>query len=189
MRNVEPHTDQRYINAIAEGNDEVVKEIYERYSEKIARFVKKNNGNQEEAKDLFQDALLIIYLQTKREKGLKLTCPFEAYLYTICKFRWINRLQKKSNTEVTLPDNFPYIDLSSIEEDIMKRERRALYSKHFQKLGEQCRDILQLHFNGTKLKQVAEKYQISYDSIKQKISRCRKALTASIRNDKIFKDI
>ena len=51
------HPDQKYIEALLPGEKKTVHTIYGQYTEKISRFVQKNNGTKEDVKDLFQQTL------------------------------------------------------------------------------------------------------------------------------------
>ena len=181
------HPDQKYIQALLTGEKKTVRIIYDHYAEKISRFVQKNNGTKEDAKDLFQEALTIVYNQGKA--GLQLTCPFEAYFYTICKRRWINELKKKSRMEVEITDTLMPVELPNIEADMEHRDRQALYRKYFQKLGESCQQILNLSFGGISMNDVAEQLDISYQYARKRKSECIKKLMGSIKQDCLYLEL
>lgn len=61
----------------------------------VASHVKKMGGSFEEAKDIFQDAL-IIYYERIRFKGLTLRFTEKAYLFGIAKFLWNKRYKVTS---------------------------------------------------------------------------------------------
>lgn len=54
------HTDQRYIEALLANDSVGIREIYERFAGRIAVFVRQNNGSTDDAKDIFQEALVAI---------------------------------------------------------------------------------------------------------------------------------
>ena len=89
------HTDQRYITALLQNNTVLVKEIYDLFSGKVKSYIIQNSGSEDDAADIFQEALVDIYQQA-RYKNLQLTCPFEAFLLLICKRKWLNELKKKA---------------------------------------------------------------------------------------------
>ena len=66
------HSDQKYVDALLHNNHLLISEIYTRFTPKVISFVKKNSGNETEARDLIQEVLLIIYDQAKT-KNLQLS--------------------------------------------------------------------------------------------------------------------
>ena len=53
-------------------NDQALEYLYRAYFDKIIRFIKRNGGDQTDAEDVFQEALLAFYNQMK--KGRVLEC-------------------------------------------------------------------------------------------------------------------
>ncbi len=87
-----PHPEHRYVEALLNNDGKLVEEIYRKYSGKMAAFIKKNQGSSDDARDIFQEALITIMKQA-RKKDFVLTCPFEAYLYLVCRGKWLNELK------------------------------------------------------------------------------------------------
>lgn len=78
------HPDQKYVQALVSYDKELLDELYKKYFGKIKWMVLKNNGSEEDAADLFQDALMGIYHKAKLD-SFELTCPLDAFLYLVCK--------------------------------------------------------------------------------------------------------
>jgi DNA-directed RNA polymerase specialized sigma24 family protein len=90
-------------------------ELYENCYPIVARFVKRNNGTQQDAKDIFQDALIIFYEKTL-EKNLLISVSDGAYILGIAKHLWLKKFSKDKKTislnemeaTITIPgDYFP----------------------------------------------------------------------------------
>ena len=81
--------EQYLIHGIATNNSIIINSIYIQCSEYIRSFILKNNGTIEDAKDVFQEGILIIY-QVTQKRELKLTSSFSSYLYGICQRIWFN---------------------------------------------------------------------------------------------------
>lgn len=94
------HEDQKYIHGLLENNSFIIQAIYDTFVPKVINYIKQNSGNTTQAKDVVQEVLVTIYNQAK-QKGLKLTCPFDAYFFLLCKRKWLNEIKKKSNKEVS----------------------------------------------------------------------------------------
>src|SRR4051812_22625784 len=101
------HPDQKYIDALLNNDAILLNELYQKFSGKIKSMVLQNNGSETDATDIFQDALLSVYY-TAKTKGFLLTCPLEAFLYRICKNKWMNELNKRKVQQVKFTDTEKY---------------------------------------------------------------------------------
>ena len=101
------HQDQKYIDALVYNDTSLINELYQKYAGKIKAMILKNNGDETDAADVFQEALMSIYQKAKND-SFTLTCPLDAYLYLICKTRWINELKKRSSKGVTFIEDDGY---------------------------------------------------------------------------------
>jgi len=189
-----PHTDQKYLTALIENNEPLVREIYQQNADDIRRFVVRNNGTIEDAKDVFQEAL--VDLLKIAAKGFILTRPLKGYLFGICRNKWMDKLNTKSKnktkTGVTILDNYGK-DLN-IEKDLkqaLKKEKQhELVIEKFNSLAPHCQEIIGLRWtlNETtrklnSLKDIAAMLNRSYAYIRKEISLCMKKLMKTIQED------
>lgn len=61
---------------------------------KVERMVRNHGGTRADAKDLFQDALIIL-LGKAKDEAFVLTCSIGTYLYAICRNRWQEELRRR----------------------------------------------------------------------------------------------
>ncbi|WP_252737193.1 MULTISPECIES: RNA polymerase sigma factor [Reichenbachiella] len=184
------HSDQRYIQGLLENDRYLVQEIYEKFAPKVVAFVKSNQGDESSASDLIQDTLIVIYRQAQ-DKGLLLTCPFEAYFLLLCKRRWWNQL-KSRKTEVTIEDETLSInegqdELVSLSE--VHEAKCTLFEKKFEALGDKCKELLRLSLKLDSMKEVAEKLGVSYAYARKKKSTCMGSLTEMVRTSDEYKNL
>lgn len=176
------HTDQRYITALLQNDVVIVREIYGKYAGKIKHYIIANSGSEDDAADIFQEALIDIYNQATN-KQLQLTCPFEPFLLLICKRKWLNVLKKRGREPVTKE-----VDDVSIGEDVfalaeqMKQndQRMNIFLHCFEKLGDACKDIIKKCLSGDDQALIAEQLKVSYGYLRKKKSECMAALTKMI---------
>ena len=90
------HEDHRYIQALLDNNSLVIKEVYERFSDTISKLIQKNNGNENDARDMFQEALLV-FIKKLQTPNFELTAQPKTYLYAVCRNLWLKQLQKTQN--------------------------------------------------------------------------------------------
>lgn len=170
------HPDQKYIDALLHNDQKVLKELYATYSGKIKWMVLKNNGTEDDAGDIIQESLLVIYRRALKGDFI-LTCPFDAYFYMVCKKRWLNVLSKrKSNPTVTIDDEQRYIpgedSFRLAEETLEDEERLTLLKAKIKELGEACRELLRLSWSGKSMEEVASLLSYTYGYARKKKSEC-----------------
>jgi RNA polymerase sigma factor (sigma-70 family) len=66
--------------------------LYTFYFPSIASYIKQNQGNKEDAEDVFQEAIMVL-LQKLRQNDFVLTSSLKTYLYAIAKNLWLKRLR------------------------------------------------------------------------------------------------
>jgi RNA polymerase sigma factor (sigma-70 family) len=178
------HPDHQYIKALLQNDIPLIEEIYNRYAEKIKWMVLKNNGNENDAADIFQESLLAIYHKAKTQ-GFILTCPFEAFLYLVCRKKWINELNKRKSHNVTFTDTAGYTpgedSLQQSDLIIQQDEQKKLLDEKLAELGESCRKLLQLSWSGKGMDEVAAILNVTYGFARKKKSECMAKLVSLVK--------
>ncbi|MGN6494200.1 MAG: RNA polymerase sigma factor [Agriterribacter sp.] len=187
------HPDQKYITALVENDTVVLDELYRKFSGKIKWMVLQNNGTEAEASDIFQDALLSIYNKAK-VGAFELTCPLEAFLYLVCKNKWLNVLSKKKTHKVTNidTDGFSYIgeDNFKLAEDcVLQQERSNLLMEKLAEMGESCKQLLKLSWSGISMDEVAKKLNVTYAYARKKKSECMAKLIGLVKQSPKFNSL
>lgn len=180
------HADQRFITGLVNNDTTVINEIYKRCSGKVRSWITFNNGTEDDAGDIFQEALMDVYRQAKY-KSLELTCPFEPYILLICKRKWLNEIKKRSILPVTNNED----DLLHIGEDtfanadeLEKQETQSkLFFKAFEKLGERCKEIISWSMKGEAQEKVAEALGVTYGYLRKKKSECMASLIKIVQSN------
>jgi len=186
-----PHTDQEYIDALLNNDASLIEEIYQQWHKDVLNFVKKNNGNEQDADDLFQESLMAIIRRARKEK-LVLTVPFGGYFYFIYRGKWLDKLQKRGKEQVIKKEFGRYSEESETLafETIFGDDRRKLYQKHFEQLSDSCRQILRLSFEKLSRKQIMERLgYASENSVNQRIHRCKGKLFQLIKQDPTYEGL
>lgn len=185
------HSDQFYIEGLANNDSEVIQAIYKKFVPKVVSYIRNNSGDDDRAQDVVQEVLILIFNQAKT-KGLQLTCPFDAYFFLLCKRKWINELKKHSNKGVTIKEGFVSI-IESTDEMVFQTEqfdeKQQLYDLMFQKLGDKCQELLKLSFTVKSMEEVAEKLNVTYGYVRKKKSLCIGQLTQWIQESKSYKSL
>ncbi len=185
------HSDHKYIIALLNNDNRVLNELYQKFSNKIVRYIINNSGNYDDAQDVIQETLITIYRQAKEKKFI-LTCPFEAYFFLLCKRKWLNKINKKEIKKVTV-----LLDIVSItdeqehlaaETEIFEK-RTSLFEEKLLELGGKCKELLDLAFKIKKMQKVAEVLGVSYGYARKKKSECIGKLVKMVKGSSKFNNL
>jgi RNA polymerase sigma factor (sigma-70 family) len=182
------HPDYIYIEGIASSDSKILDIIYKKYSKAILKLVLDNNGTLEDAKDVIQESLIIIYKKTK-DKEFQLTSSFLTYFYAVSRHVWLKMLSKKNLGEVSINDNLGLIDDNNVENAILKREKHVFYLDKLQELSAGCRQILNLHIEGKKAKEIVAIMGFKSENYARKRkSKCKEQLINRIKQDSKYEE-
>jgi RNA polymerase sigma factor (sigma-70 family) len=187
------YTDEQIQKGILRHDNLVLSYIYKEYYFRVNTFIRKNSGSEEDVRDVFQEAIIVIYRKLKENDLLFENRSFEVFLFSVCRFLWLKSLQKRKTEKEKITESIPFNseiydeDLSLIVE---KNERFLLYQKHFKNISSDCQKILQMFFEKVPLKQItglmgfkSEKYT------KTRKYKCKELLIERIKQDPAYKKI
>lgn len=123
------------------------KALYREHYASVEKFIINNNGTGDDAKDIFQDTLLVL-LQKLKTDDFKLTASLKTYIVAISQNLWFKKLRNVSyfrEIEITetLTDKF-YTDIaSSIEKEKTYWEKLQTY---MDKITAHCNYLLRSIF-------------------------------------------
>lgn len=178
-----------YIQGILNNDTITLRQIYENYSTRIKHYIIKQGGSVDDAKDIFQDALMIIYKNAKKE-NFQLTSQFYTYLFGICKFLFLRKNKKNRNNYVTNEELERYKDDNNLEKVILDNEKHQIFESNFQKLGQICRDLLELYFARTNMKEIATRLNLKNShTARNRKYRCQKELEKLIHADVKYQEL
>jgi RNA polymerase sigma factor (sigma-70 family) len=185
---VQELTAENILQGLKDRDAKVLDYIYENFYHQIKVFISKNDGSEEDAKDIYQDALLVIYQKTVKN-NLALSCSFNTYLYSVCRLLWLKQLESKKQQKVTSVETEDFIELdSSVFEISEKNDRYNLYREHFYKLSYSCQKVLELFLAGIPLKEIANILGFKSEQYaKKRKHQCKEKLVNSIKGDPGFK--
>ncbi len=189
MRN---YSNTEIINGFKGNDTEFLEELYRTYYPSILKFVKNNNGKDEDARDVFQEALLIIY-QKVRKNSFTLDTTFLTYIYAISKNLWMKELRKKklSNSVIKELDEVEDIDYYiSFENEYKLNVEYFIFRSHFNKLSKNCKEILRMFLSKVSYEKIA--CILNYKNeivVRKRKYRCKNILVERIKNDVRYKEI
>lgn len=140
-------SNQEIVRQFQDGSSSVFNTIYKTHYPSVERFILNNNGTRDDARDIFQDTMLVL-TEKLRADSFELTASLKTYVIAISKNLWFKQLRyaRYQNT-VEFSDIHSaqfYEDISnSIEQEKTYWERlQAMMSK----LTAHCYNLLQSLF-------------------------------------------
>ena len=181
-------TEQALIRGLSVNDKSAVEIIYSDNYGVIQNLILNNNGSEEDAKDIFQEALIVLYEKSKSVE-FELNCQIKTYLYSISKRLWLKRLQKNSRYEL---QSNGFEETVYVEDDIGVHEKRnneyGMMEFAMSHIGEPCKSILEAYYiRKQNMQEIAEHfgYTNSENAKNQKykcLVRLRKLFFAQYKN-------
>jgi DNA-directed RNA polymerase specialized sigma24 family protein len=76
--------DSEIILGILNDSKEILNRLYSTYFPMILQLVLNNNGNEDDAKDVFQESIIVLYNKVK-SGNFELNSKLKTFLYSVCR--------------------------------------------------------------------------------------------------------
>lgn len=168
--------DQEILVRLKQGDENTLDLLYKQHYRMMIKLIVKNNGSEEEAKDIYQESLIVLWQKAKSENFI-LTSKISTYLYSICLNLWRKELERKKRFSYEMKEGSDILDMD-------RDERISIINKCIQQLGETCRDILTYYyFDRLSMIEIAEKMGFANsDTSKTKKYKCKKELDLLVKS-------
>jgi len=183
-------SDIELIKGIKNHDSSVLQHVYDTHYPIIEGYITHNQGSSEQAQDIFQDAMIIVYRRIKSD-DLELSCKFGTYLYAICKNIWMQERKKYLQRAEKLRQQPLLVnDPGPADDPLLQSHLTDLFNKHFADLSKDCQTILSMYFNNFSVEDIrtAMNYKDLHHTADRKY-RCKKSLIKRIVNDPLFKQL
>jgi RNA polymerase sigma factor (sigma-70 family) len=169
-------SDNEILEKIRQGDESALDYLYKKYYKMMAKLIISNNGTDEEARDIYQEAL-IVFWQKAVSNNLVLTSKISTYLYSICQNLWRKELDRKSRLSYEDKDGSDGVDPD-------REERIKIINNCINELGETCKKLLTYYyFDEMSMSDIAEKLGFANaDTAKTKKYKCKKHLDTLIKS-------
>jgi RNA polymerase sigma factor (sigma-70 family) len=176
--NVEMPTDSEVIIGILNNSDSVLKKLYLAYFPMVLQLVINNNGDEDEAKDIYQEAIIVLYNKVKRG-DFELSSKLKTYIYSICRRLWLKRLKQLNRYGGDIKDFQEYLP---VEDEVEMHEERDMQlnkmSDALKLLGEPCKTIMEdFYMNNRSMQEICERFgYTNADNAKTQKYKCLQRL-------------
>ena len=134
------------LEGLAKDDKTAIETIYKQNYNTIQAFILNNNGSVDDARDLFQEAIIVLYEKAKRG-DFELSCQIKTYLYSVARRLWLKKLQSQQrfSGEINhLAEVVPVED--ELERHNQKTQEFVLMDKALNSLGEPCKSLLEAYY-------------------------------------------
>lgn len=140
------NNEQLLLKGLVNNDSRAIDTIYKENFNMVQSFILNNNGSYDDARDIFQEAMVTLYEKAKSESFV-LTCQIKTYIYSVCRRLWLKRLQQSSRFVIqseSLEETVP------VEEDLELHEKRnaefAIMERALSNLGEPCKSLIEAYY-------------------------------------------
>jgi RNA polymerase sigma factor (sigma-70 family) len=185
------YSPEEIIEGILANNTLILNQFYKENFLLIRHLIITNSGSEDDAKDVFQEAMVVLYRKLKTE-NIVITSSLSTYLYSVARLVWLKELHRKSKNRVDFSDTLDEFMQHDRElPDIIERnERLKLYRENFEQLSEDCKTILHMFLNNIPVREITLSMGYSKDQhTKNRRYRCKKTLINKIRKSDKFKEL
>lgn len=161
--------------------------LYKKIFPSVKFYILSNNGREEDAEDIFQDALVIVFRKLK-EKQFTLTSSLGTFLFAISKNLWRQQLRRRSRftrfgENVDIPGEHPETEeMNALTEELVK-----IYDHHFSQLKPASKNVLSMYLDKASMEEITMTmgYKCpSYAKVKKYL--CKEELKKSIQQDPLY---
>ena len=134
------------LKGLANQKSEATKEIYRTHYPMIEHMVISNKGDQEDAADIFQETMIVLYKKAV-DPSFQLHCQLKTFIYSVARRLWLKKLQNKFSKTFQLDD---YENYTIVESEFDSHEKTdasyQMMEAAMAKIGEPCKSILEAYY-------------------------------------------
>jgi RNA polymerase sigma factor (sigma-70 family) len=147
------------LQGIATGQKQSLEWVYKHCFTTTKKMVIKLGGSEDEAWDIFQESVTILY-QKCSEEGIDLTCRINTYITSIGKNLWLKKFQEKTKF-TTINDEWDEVEEadSDVSLFLQKEKDLEMLEEKLNQLGDPCNKMLRaFYFQKKSMQQICEEY-------------------------------
>lgn len=188
MKKLKEYSTEEIISAIRSKKEinGAIQYLYSTHYRYLERYVRQNNGDEDDAADIIQECFLV-FIKLIEENKFRQEASIKSYLYAITKNLWITELRKRKS--MTMRGEIYTQEKEAIETDIsstlIKNESHELIMGIFKELGEKCKSILyKFYYEDLSMKEIMMLEDFSNEQVlRNKKYKCLKGLIEKIQSD------
>ena len=178
--------DEEIIAGLRKRDNRVLEYIYKNNFNPVKQLVLNNAGSDNDAEDIFQEALIIIFKKLKEDQKFVLTSAFTTYIYSISRLLWLKHLRNIKKIEIDplnrdLEEKIEFEPPSPVQDQDL---RMAIYQRTLLQIPADCQNILRLTAQDLTSSEIAR--QLGFRSegyVRKRRHFCKEYLIDKIKED------
>jgi RNA polymerase sigma factor (sigma-70 family) len=177
--------DRDIVEAVKSGkNDWVLNNLYREILPRIKKLITSNSGTEDDAKDIFQDAVLVFYNQVKQNKFDE-SKEIAGFIYSVARNLWINKV-KRDNRMINIKDlEAAQEPCMNVLDDLITEEKAKVIEEVLDQIGENCKKLLKYSiYDKLSQKEIAQKMGYTNEAIVKTYNyRCKQKLISLVKGN------
>lgn len=139
-----------YLDAIKANDEKALQRLYAANYPKVERYILRNSGDADQAKDIFQEAFIACWRAVQLDKFIPANeTSLDGYLYRIARNKWLDHLRSAQHRK-TVPLADSTEDWQDDPADMPGEQDAYIQAvkENFGKIGGNCKDILTRFYYG-----------------------------------------
>ncbi len=172
-------TDQDLFEGLLQNDQATFEYLYKKVYPMVRQQVHQLGGQEEDARDVFQEGLIATWQNAKSGKfQLQNNTKLSTYLVQVCKWRWLEKTKKASSRlEHQMEEMVEVGEAPSVLTRWLEKEDQQKFQTQFEKLSERCQEILQrFYFAKESIHHIAKVFGLEDKTAKNEKYRCMQRL-------------
>lgn len=176
-------TDSRILDAIRRGDEKALALLYKANRRPITAYVTRNGGNDDDAEDMLQEALIVLW-ERVRAGRFEYAAKLSTFLYATVKNKWSRELARRRREQPSGESMDSHIaDNPSALDDLIESEEASAIGEALKRLGDPCKTLLKLYYwEELSMEEIANEMGFANaETAKSKKYQCKELLKKILR--------
>jgi RNA polymerase sigma factor (sigma-70 family) len=138
--------DEQLLAGLAKNDKQAIEALYKEHFGMIQVFILNNNGSSDDARDIFQEAMIVLY-EKAISGNFELTAQIKTYIYSVSRRLWLKRLQQMQRFGAPVES---LAEAVQVDEELEAHEKRntafVTMEKALSHIGEPCKSLLEAYY-------------------------------------------
>jgi RNA polymerase sigma factor (sigma-70 family) len=139
------NNEKSLLPGLAKNDKRAVENIYKDNYNIVQALVVNNNGTAEDAKDIFQETMIVLY-EKVQSGSFELNCQIKTFIYSVSRRLWLKRLIHHNRFSLSEGHE----EIVSVDDEVEEHEKRntefSMMEKAMSGLGEPCKSLLEAFY-------------------------------------------